>query len=254
MRILTLDVESSFLLAGVWSLWSNHTALSQLLSTGQLLSWAAKWKGEREVKSRWWDEEEFLPELHALLDEADVVISYNGKRFDIPMINREFIKAGYKPPSPFKQIDLLETIKKQFKLPSNKLEFVLKDFEVGAKMKHEGFELWIKCMHGDEQAKAKMTRYNRKDVTETEKLYNKLKGWIVGAPNAALYLTPEQLAKKGQICPSCGGNHLHSRGTAKTNTGVFARFQCVDCGHWSRSRYTELDKDARKSVLMNIAL
>lgn len=252
MRILYLDVESSFLLAGVWSLWNNNVALNQLLSTGQLLSWSAKWKGSKAtMETRWWDEWDFLERLHALLSEADVVVSYNGKRFDIPMINREFIKAGYKPPAPFKQVDLLETIKKQFRLPSNKLEFVLKDFEVGAKMQHEGFGLWIKCMQGDEKAKATMIKYNRKDVTELEKLHNRLDGWIVGAPNAALYLDKPAA---GPVCVQCGSVHVQSRGYAYTNTGKFQRFFCTDCGGWSRARYTEVTKEARKNILMNIAL
>jgi len=188
-----------------------------------------------------------------VLEEADVVVSYNGKRFDIPMINREFIKAGMGPPAPYKQVDLLETVKKQFKLPSNKLEFVVKDFEVGAKMKHEGFELWIKCMKGDEKAKATMLKYNRQDVVILEKLHDKLKGWVVGAPNAALYATPEQLAK-GEMCYHCGSHNVQKRGTTKTNTGIFPRYFCTSCKSWSRGRYSLTTKDERKNVLMSVAL
>lgn len=243
-------MESSFLLAGVWGLWNNNVALNQLLSTGQLLSWSAKFKGEK-IESRWWDEWDFLERLHALLSEADVVVSYNGKKFDIPMINREFVKAGYGPPAPYKQVDLIETVKKQFRLPSNKLEFVLKDFNVGSKMQHEGFGLWIKCMQGDEKAKATMLKYNRKDVTELEKLHARLDGWVVGAPNAALYLTK---MPDSPVCPHCGGTHIQNRGFAYTNTGRFQRHYCTDCKSWSRSRYTEVNKDDRRNVLGTIAL
>lgn len=240
------------MLAGIWSLWNNNVALNQLLSTGQLLSWSAKWKGSKnKVESRWWDEIDFLDRLHALLTEADVVVSYNGKRFDIPMINREFVKAGYGPPAPYKQVDLLETVKKQFKLPSNKLEFVLKDFEVGAKMQHEGFGLWIKCMQGDQKAKETMLKYNRKDVTELEKLHDRLAGWVVGTPNAALYL---DTIPDGPVCIHCGSVHVQHRGFAYTNTGKFQRIFCTDCGGWSRSRYTEVAKEDRKNVLIGVAL
>ena len=246
-----LDIESSFILAGVWGLWNNNVSLNQMLTTGQLLSWSAKWKGAKSpMESKWWDEWDFLERMHALLSEADVVVSYNGKRFDIPMLNREFVKAGYKPPAPFKQIDLLETVKKQFRLPSNKLEFVLKDLGVGAKMKHEGFPLWIKCMQGDEKAKEKMLKYNRKDVSELEKLHKRLDGWVVGTPNAALYMDK---IPNSPVCTACGSVHLQKRGYAYTNTGKFQKLSCNDCGHWSRARYSEVVKEDRTNILMNIA-
>ncbi|NIV35232.1 MAG: hypothetical protein GWN58_38990, partial [Anaerolineae bacterium] len=53
-----------------------------------------------------WDMEGMLEGAWELLDEADAVVHYNGKKFDIPTLNREFVKYGFTPPSPYKQIDL----------------------------------------------------------------------------------------------------------------------------------------------------
>lgn len=251
LKTFYLDIESSFLLAGIWSLWSNHTALNQLLSTGQMLCWSGKFKGSKEpMITRWYTDEDFLTTLHTCLSEADVVVSYNGKKFDIPMINREFLKAKLTPPAPYKQIDLLETVKKQFRLPSNKLEFVVKDFEVGEKMKHEGFELWIKCMKGDPKAQTTMLKYNRKDVVILEKLHNRLKGWVVGQPNAALY---KDTTEGTEMCYHCGSHKVQKRGYAYTNTGVFHRYYCTECKAWSRGRYSLTTKEERKNILMSIA-
>ncbi len=40
---------------------------------------------------------------------APILSNYNGNRFDIPMLNKEFLEAGMPPPSPAKHIDLLQT-------------------------------------------------------------------------------------------------------------------------------------------------
>jgi DNA polymerase III epsilon subunit-like protein len=87
-----------------------------------------------------------LKKIHSLLDECDAVIHYNGTRFDIPTLNKEFLEAGMPPPSPYHQIDLLKTSRKEFRFPSNKLDYVARALGLGQKTKHEGFELWIKSV------------------------------------------------------------------------------------------------------------
>ena len=65
-----------------------------------------------------------LEGIHKLLDEADAVIHYNGKRFDIPSLNKEFLLNGMFPPAPFKEIDLLTVARGRFRFVSNKLDYV----------------------------------------------------------------------------------------------------------------------------------
>lgn len=193
MRILTLDIETKYLEAAVWGLWNNNVSLNQLLDSGMILCWAAKWLHEPKKHIMWvrHDEDDFLQGLHELLTEADAVLTYNGRRFDLPTINREFVKAGLGPPAPYRHIDLLETVKKAFRLPSNKMDFISQDLGIGKKISHEGFPLWIKCCEGDEKAWNKMRRYNIQDVLLLEKLYRRLGPWVQAHPNAALYKISE---------------------------------------------------------------
>ena len=138
------------------------------------------------------------------LDAADAVVHYNGTKFDIPTINREFIEYGFGPPSPYKHIDLLFTVKRRFRFQSNKLEFVAKKLKIGKKMEHEGHQLWIDCtINHDSSAWAKMREYNRQDVLLTEKLYDKLLPWIQSHPNHNLYSDGTK-----ELCPQCGNPHL----------------------------------------------
>ncbi len=37
------------------------------------------------------DRKSMLKSIHSLMDEADAIVHYNGNRFDIPMLNKEFL-------------------------------------------------------------------------------------------------------------------------------------------------------------------
>lgn len=231
MRILLLDIETAPNLAYVWKLWDENVGLEMLLEETYMLCWAAKWLDSDYVyydsvnsSSR----KSMLKNMHKLLDEADAVVTYNGDRFDIPHLNREFLEEGLLPPSPYKQIDLYKTVKKQFKFPSNKLQYVAHALKVGSKVKHIGFELWHRCIKKDPEAWAMMEDYNVQDVVLLEKVYKKILPWIKGHANHSLY------AEDKLVCPNCGSTHLVKRGFAYTLASQYQRYKCGSCGHWSK--------------------
>lgn len=236
MRILLLDIETAPNTAYVWGLWKQNISISQIVDSSSILCWSAKWYGSDDImfnsiispgKKR------MLKNMHKLLEEADVVVHYNGSRFDIPTINKEFLEAGMPPPAPYRQVDLLRTARQQFRFPSNKLDYIAQALGLGKKHNHEGFELWIKCMNRDPIAWKTMEKYNVQDVVLLEKVYNRFLPWIKGHPNFGIH--------KGlpNTCPNCGGNHLQRRGFSVTQGGKYQRFQCTDCSTWSSSRNTE---------------
>jgi hypothetical protein len=147
--------------------------------------------------------------------------------FDIPHLQQEFLLAGLGPPSPYKQIDLCRVVKRRFSFPSNKLEYVVSALGIGHKVKHEGFDLWIKCLAGDGAAWERMERYNKRDVTLLEDLYTYLLPWIGQHPSYAA-LTGDR------VCPACGGSHVIKRGSYLTQVSLFQAYQCKDCGAYSR--------------------
>lgn len=235
MKTLLLDIETAPNSAYVWGLWQQNVSLSQLTDTSSVLCWSAKWLGEGEImyaSTFKGGSKRMLKKIHRLLDEAESVIHYNGLRFDIPTLNKEFLEAGMNPPSTYKQIDLLVTAKRQFRFPSNKLEYVARALRLEGKRKHEGFELWVKCMNKDPEAWAIMEDYNRQDVVVLENVYRHFLPWIKGHPNVALIDKVD-----GCACTKCGSDNLRKRGFAHTSVSSYQRWQCGDCGGWSRSRY-----------------
>ena len=190
---------------------------------------------------------DMLDEVHVLLEEADVVIHYNGTRFDIPTLNQEFLDMNMGAPATFQQIDLLKTARNRFRLPSNSLNYVSRFLGVGSKVKHKGMELWRDCMAGDDKAWAVMKRYNIGDITLLEKVYNKFLPWIANHPNFGLFMDTNE-----QVCPNCGSTHTVKRGFYYTKTMRYQRYKCKACGSWSKSRTTNLPIEKRKAILTGI--
>lgn len=231
MKILLLDIESSPNTAHVWGLWQQNVSINQLMESSYVLCYAAKWYGEKEVmfdsvhQSR---PKTMLKGIHGLLNDADAVVHYNGTKFDIPTLNKEFLLHSFNPPSPYKQIDLLRVVRSNFRFPSNKLDYVAQRLNLGKKHEHEGHELWVKCMNGDKDAWKRMEKYNIQDVVLLENLYGHLLPWIKSHPNHNLF-------SDGHVCPNCSSSSLQRRGTAISSTGTYQRYQCRSCGTWSQS-------------------
>lgn len=247
MKILLLDIETAPNLVHVWGLWQQNVAINQIQASGYVLCWAAKWYGNKEVmfdSVKQSSHKKMLKRIHKLVDEADVVIHYNGTKFDMPTLNKEFIGHGMCPPSPYKQVDLLKTVRAQFRFPSNKLDYIAQALGLGKKTKHAGHELWVKCMAGDDDAWVEMEKYNRNDVVLLESVYDRVRPWIKSHPNHGLYDEPGM-----PVCTNCGSGDLQRRGYARTTVNKYARYQCKDCGSWLRDAISELPTEDRRQIM-----
>ena len=231
MKILCLDVETSPNTAYVWSLWKETIPLTRLIENSEVLCYSAKFLGDDHI---YFDSiyhssaEHMLEGIHALMDEADVLVHYNGNSFDIPCLNKEYLLYGMTPPAPSKQVDLLKVVRRNFRFTSNKLDHVSQRLGLGKK-EETSFQLWIDCLNHNPTAWKQMEKYNKKDVILLEKLYKKLLPWIKGHPNHALYSAVS-------CCPNCGSGSFVKRGFSYTNTMKYQRYRCKDCGAWFRDR------------------
>lgn len=223
-KILVLDIEWAPALAYVWRMWRENVSPDQLIDHGGMLCFCAHWLGAKEYMfySKWEHGRDGMAEAAlTLLSEADAVVTYNGVKYDIPKITGEIVLAGLVPPPKVAQIDLLKTVKK-FGFNMNRLAYIGPLLGVGAKVKHEGFNLWKEVLAGDEKAQAKMKRYCIQDVKVTVKLYNKIKPFIQDHP----------VLREGDGCPVCSSTKTQKRGFRMTRFFRTQRNQCQSCGHW----------------------
>lgn len=234
MKILLIDIETSPNIAHVWGLWKQNVGISQIMDSGRTMCFAAKWLHDDNVM--------FMSEHHDghktminavwhLLDEADAVVHYNGAKFDIPTLNKEFLLYNYMPPSPYHQIDLLSVTKNRFKFVSNKLDYVAKALGLEGKVKLIGHELWVQCMAGNDDAWKDMERYNTQDVLLLEDVYDRLLPWIKNHPNYGSYIDSTE-----PVCTNCGSTNLIKKGVETTKVLTYQRYRCKDCATPLRSR------------------
>lgn len=243
MKLLMLDIETAPHLAAVWGLYDQNVATNQIIKPGYTLCWAAKWYGEDEILfgSILDGPRKMIRRVHELLNDAEAVCHYNGTKFDIPTLNKEFLLHGLKPPSPAAQIDLLKVARSRFRLASNKLDYVAQQLGLGQKEHHKGFELWLECMAKNKDSWQVMERYNKHDVRLLEKVYERLLPWIKHHPNISVI-------EGRACCPNCGSDKTQARGYAVSQARVYRRFQCQECGGWHRSPKAERVNEKRMPI------
>ena len=256
-KILFIDIETAPVFGAVWSLWQQNVGLNQIKNDWFILSYAAKWAGNKEVIyndiSQTVDSEDdtsLLDDMWVLLNEADIVVGHNLKKFDIKKINARFILNGYKPPSSYKMIDTLQIAKSKFAFTSNKLEYLTdKLCTKYKKLKHSnfaGFDLWKQCLKGNKKAWAEMKKYNMYDVLSLEELYEKLIGWDSKHPNLSHFTDLNQMS-----C-DCGNTDLRESGKHRTQVSEFTKYQCGDCGAEYRGRSNGFTSEQRANILIRL--
>ena len=245
MKILFWDIETAPTVAYIWKLWKENVGVNQIVEPGRILCWSAAWQGTNEViySSEWDDGEgDMVRELHNLLSEADVTVTYNGNNFDTPTVNASFLKYGLAPPAPSQSVDLYQVVKKRFRLLSNRMDYVAQHLGIPGKLDTGGFSLWARVLGGDPEAREQMIDYNVQDVVVLEELYEKLLPWVPNHPQRGHY------EDSSFVCPSCGSEHVQRRGLHRTKVFSYQRYQCVECGSWSRERIRDKEQPVNKLV------
>ncbi len=224
MKLTFFDIETAPIEAYVWGTWDQTVGLDMIKKDWSILSWAAKWQGSKKIHQMDVEkksEKQMLQGMWKILDEAEIVVTQNGVRFDAKKLNARFIAYGMKPPSSYRHIDTLKLAKKYFAFTSNKLEFMAKFLGTKhQKLKHKefpGFELWSECLKGNKKAWREMRKYNEYDVIVLEEVYDKLIIWDPG------FRTPEKC--------TCGSTDFLKKGFFLSAAGTkYQRYRCKECG------------------------
>jgi hypothetical protein len=239
-RVLVLDIETAPMLVHVWRLKDQYVGLNQLVQDSHIMAWSSKWLGEPASSIVYYDQRDLkigndlpiLRPLWRLLNKADIVLTQNGKSFDIKQINARFMLHGMKPPRPFKHLDTYLISRHAASFTSHSLEYLSEKFCTKYKKlshaKFPGLSLWTECMKGNKEAWDEMRLYNTHDVLSTEEFYNKIRAW---APESA----PKPFRGDVSIlCGVCGEKgHMTKQGFSIKNKFKYQQWQCQTCGKWA---------------------
>ena len=258
MKTLYLDIETAPNLAWVWAKYEqNVISYADPGREKYCLCFSYKWEHEDEThvvsqidfptafKKDKHDDSRVMQALWDLLDEADIVIGHNVRKFDLKSINAFFIRNGMTAPSPYQTVDTLVLARSNFGFNSNSL----KDLAITLGLPVQkgsagGFETWLGCMEGDADSWDQMIKYAKIDTELLPILYKRLRPFCKGLPSLN-FIDPDG-------CPVCdeGENLLQKRGFRYTKVNRFQVWQCQSCMCYSSSRMSDLvaaDKPVRVS-------
>lgn len=251
-KILILDIETAPMKGYIFSLWKDNVNLDKLISDWYVICWSAKWLFSNEIlgdvltseEAKLQDDRRVIIKLAELLNKADIIITHNGKKFDLLKINARMLVHNLPPVKPYQNIDTFEVSKRQFGFTSNKLNYLAQILGVDTKLE-TNFQLWADCVDGKPEALEYMYKYNNWDVECLEAVYLRLRPWIRNHPNLSLYYENDR-----PVCPNCGSTHLTQEGYYYTTVNKYEVFRC-ECGAISRVRTSAVNKESKDNILNN---
>ena len=256
-KILLFDLETSAALAYTFGRFNLNLSQDNIHTEGGVILCASyKWLGEGETKVLYNksdiarnEDGHVVAQLWELIESADAIIAHNGLSFDWKMLQARCLVNHFAPLPSVKIIDTLQMAKKNFRLPSNKLDSIAKLLGIGEKQSTGGIGLWKKVQQGDEEALSTMLEYCKHDTELLEEVYFRLRSFGLASNfNAAHYHEDDK-----ERCPVCGSDEVHSTGRSVfTDLSEFEEKRCMNCDSIHRTRKAKNTKEKRKSLLAGV--
>lgn len=228
---LYLDLETSPNI--VWTyqigykLSINH---DQIIKERCIICACWKWEDEDKVHSivwkGWGEDKHIVKKMAELIDKADEVIAHNGDRFDIKWLRTRALLNDVRFPIEIKSIDTLKRVRSKFLFNSNRLDYLSKITGGHGKLNYGGIDTLNKIyLSNDKEALEMYVDYCKIDVTELQRVYSVLKGYLKHESNESVRRGGERYC-----CPKCASSDIMSNGTRVNPSGtVRRRMKCKSC-------------------------
>lgn len=247
LRMLSFDIETSPALVWTYGLHDQNISIQSIVQDPRMIAFTAKWYGRPKIlayNEHHQTRQEMLDAMWALLDEADVVVGWNSRRFDTKWVNSEFAVEGMTPPSPYKHLDLLTETKRNMRFISYKLDYVSKRLLDDKKIDYNMLRMWERVSNPETSDKDRerewnaMMRYAKKDTALLEPMFETLLPWL-RMPHPASSL-------EGLRCRKCGSESLRPNGSTLTSEGRYRKYLCENCGGHTRGLKREAIGETRE--------
>jgi len=232
IKRLFFDIETSAMIVYSWRIgWNITLSPDNIIQDWKIICISYKWEGENKVHTLDWGKEmcdkKLLEDFIKVANTADELVAHNGDRFDIKKIRTRCIDHRIPMFPNYKTLDTLKKAKSGFNFNSNKLDYIAKFLGVGAKLEHEGFTMWVKCMQGDKVALEAMKKYCEMDIIVLEDVFLTMQNYI--KPNTHAGVLGNNLKYS---CPCCGSENTSLLKNNITTMGTIKRqMVCGDCNH-----------------------
>ena len=249
LKYLYWDLETSYMQGYFFDIWNINIAMSQVTKQSHLLSASWAMNDEEPVGVRLTPEDvktgndlEVVVKLIEAINSCDVVVTFNGKKFDVKKLNTRALYWGLPPVVIPRHVDLMQDAKRLFKFPSNSMQNVSQYLGLDGKIATGGSRLWQRCAEYEnydacDSALQEMLTYNLQDINVTRDLHKRFMGWSKNTPNIATITKQVQgrdLKEDTELlCIHCGSNDVSKimvDGVAKKGYTAVSSFDLYRCG------------------------
>lgn len=245
LNILYFDLESSLMGTLTFGLWNQNISGNRITKHSHLLSnsWAFNDELPQGVRLTPEDVAEgndllVVVDTIRAIEKADLIISFNGKKFDVPLLKTRALLHGLPPIKFPPHLDLMQEAKRNFRFPSNSMQNISLYLGEHGKLATSGRNLWERCYNHSNyddcnEALAQMLEYGLRDIDATRDLHKRLQGWFKSPVNVGL-ITKEINGVNTKdnhtlLCPHCASKDIDKIGS-KAYTGV-SSFDIYRCGN-----------------------
>lgn len=249
LKYLYWDLETSYMQGYFFDIWNINIAMSQVTKQSHLLSASWAMNDEEPVGVRLTPEDvktgndlEVVVKLIEAINSCDVVVTFNGKKFDVKKLNTRALYWGLPPVVIPRHVDLMQDAKRLFKFPSNSMQNISQYLGEDGKISTGGSRLWQRCAEYEnyeacDSALQEMLTYNIQDIVATRDLHKRFMGWSKNTPNIATITKQVQgrdLKEDTELlCIHCGSNDVSKimvDGVAKKGYTAVSSFDLYRCG------------------------
>lgn len=243
LNILYFDLESSLMGTLTFGLWNQNISGNRITKHSHLLSnsWAFNDEPPQGVRLSPEDVAEgndllVVVDTIRAIEKADLIVSFNGKKFDVPLLKTRALLHGLPPIKFPPHLDLMQEAKRNFRFPSNSMQNISLYLGEHGKLATSGRNLWERCYHFQNyddcnDALAQMLEYGLRDIDATRDLHKRMQGWFKSPVNIGL-ITKEINGVNTKdnhdlLCPHCSSKDVDKIGSkAYTSVSSFNIYRC----------------------------
>lgn len=240
-RILIIDVERipGLTLQRWWDrgdLQKRYVHYETVQRMPRTTIFCAKWYDSEEIiRLAEWDRggrKQFLTRIHRLLSKADIVVGHNVDGADVPWLKGDMhIEAGLPPLPPFKTVDTLKVLRREFKsgAPFKGLDAMNQILGIPAKTDRYDPDAMERAVAGSKEDRQTLTDYCAGDVVAGQFLFDWTRPYNKSHP--ALFRDGKDTL---MTCHRCGGDTEPTAKRYVANVLTYSMRKCVDCKGYSR--------------------
>ncbi len=179
------------------------------------------------------DDKKLCKRLKEILETADMLVTFNGIKCDVPFLQTRLIHHRLGALKPIAHKDVYYTAKFKLKLSRNRL-YDVQTF-LGFKNKKTPVDLlqWLKALIGNKAAQQEILTHCRQDVLVLEDAYLELRPLMLSHPRLEGY----------GACNKCGAGLIKNKIYYTADKYPKITMKCVHCGGYETRTLTKKERE-----------